>query len=265
MVDFCFGKPYQFMPFHIIRVLRITLYYTELIGITCIIYIYTYMYIIYIYITYVLYHINIYSIILLGHYWSFWSRFNISNHKEMPEPSRAIQSHWPGSHCILSGDFSQTLRFFLPHQSESDYQLTIDDWRVHGGTVIFLGAWQDFLLEANLVYLLHVRKRGLNPLEFLDVWKMARTISVSQESKENDLHPSSNLLLLLQLDLPLLFSESFENTSICRGGHPMNRLHGASKDLSSASQWNPNVQAVTKSSKCCGAVQLIILQHFFNY
>ena len=154
----------------------------------------------------------------------------------MPEPSRAIQSHWPGSHCILSGDFSQTLRFFLPHQSESDSQLTIDDWRVHGGTVIFLGAWQDFLLEANLVDLLHVRKRVLNPLEFLDVWKMARTISVNQESKENDLHPSSNLLLLLQLDLPLLFSESFENKSICRGGHPMNRLHGASKDLSSASQ-----------------------------
>ena len=31
------------MPFHIIFVLRLTLYYTELIGITCIIYIYIYI------------------------------------------------------------------------------------------------------------------------------------------------------------------------------------------------------------------------------
>ena len=54
-----------------------------------------------------------------------------------------------------------------------DSQLRIiDDWHVNGGTVNFQSAWQDFLLEANLVYLLHARKQVLNQLEFLDVWKM---------------------------------------------------------------------------------------------
>ena len=134
--------------------------------------------------------------------------------------------------------------------------------------LFLLSSGQDFFLEADLIYLLCLIFWGLlcfPDSPFFTFLLSKRTNQVFEKLKTYNWNIKIQaekrcicLLLLLQLNLPLLFSESFEDTGICRSGHPMNCLRSAhwQNSLSVTAQLT-----LVDAHHCKNTCNLIILKH----